>query len=426
MARVVWSPEEFSGLNEVVAQSLGWTGSFAFQSNTGGITPAKDPSGRGGNFFIHGGTSGTSCTSPAVPVATNHFFIKGRVYVTGFAASGAYMQALDTGGAVDFTIAITATGEFSVSDANGTLATGTAQIVVNQWYLIEAEVYFDGANGYVKTWIDGTLDIDTGATAVTGGPVEKFRNGTGGNTFTPREAWDDFCVNTITLRYDTGSSFAPAVGDTITDGGTSSTAKVAGLQGDGTIGTLTIENPSGAFGDGNALTITGSGSGTASVDAPNADFINGLEPNSSRLGNEFVLAVVPTGAGAFTQLTPSTGSNFDNVNDIAPNTGTYNEASAADQQDTYTHDATTKLGTTSRVTAVASFTYARSSLTGIDGAEHLLRNSGGTLYSSGRFSLNSSYGGEIYTWDTRPDTDAGWGLTGLTTGFPQFGIKFVV
>jgi hypothetical protein len=69
--------------------------------------------------------------------------------------------------------------------------------------------------------------------------------------------------------------------------------------------------------------------------------------------------------------------------------------------------------------------YARSSLTGIDGAELLLRHSGGTVYASERLALGSSYSASFFSWDARPDNDAGWTRDGVVTDFPQLGIRFV-
>ena len=145
------------------------------------------------------------------------------------------------------------------------------------------------------------------------------------------------------------------------------------------------------------------------------------------MGNEFIVTLKPTGAGALTQLTPTGSSNnWENVDDIVAVTTTYNEATAAGQEDPYANNASTQLPSASTVTFLASAAFAQSSLTGIDGLNLSLRNSGGTVYYSDRFALGASNGFYETVWNTRPDNDGAWTRTGIVTDFSQIGVKFVV
>ena len=68
--------------------------------------------------------------------------------------------------------------------------------------------------------------------------------------------------------------------------------------------------------------------------------------NTDFLGNIFVEAIAPTGAGNNTELTPSTGSNWQNVDDGTPHDGdtTYNTADADGETDLYECSALSETG----------------------------------------------------------------------------------
>lgn len=82
-------------------------------------------------------------------------------------------------------------------------------------------------------------------------------------------------------------------------------------------------------------------SGANSATIPNYDDLyicdgNGAAPWNNFLGDIRVDARVVTAAGATTQFTPSAGSNFQNVDDVAPNDDTdFNSAAAAGLTDTF-------------------------------------------------------------------------------------------
>lgn len=424
MARVVVDPAEYSGAFAGApnpAETAGWGGwFFNFMSIVN--TPVRsDALGGGGSYSIRT-SRGVYLRSPNWPVATDHYHLKAGVRALSV-SSIVELRTANSGGTTQgrVTISLGGTGLWEVYDTTGLRATAAVGAVINQWYLLEVEIYHHPSAGYARVWLDGTQIIDYSG-AFTGSDVQQLRCVPSGVTGVIT-VFDDIGANSLTLRYDGGSGGVPVAGNTLTAGG-GQTAVIQGYEGDATSGVLTIANPSGAFSDGD--TLSDGGTFAAVVDAPTAAFVDGLEPNSGRMHNEYIVAVVPDGAGAFTQLTPTGGANFDNVNDIAPNTATFNQANVANEQDTYTNNASTKLASEITVTLVTSASYSRSSLTGIDGISYLWRDSGGTVYVSDRVALTGAYAITVEDWPVRPDTDAAWTRAALVTDFPQLGVRFVV
>ena len=424
MARVVVDPAEYSGAFAGApnpASTAGWTGwFFNFMSIVN--TPVRsDALGGGGSYSIRT-SRGVILISPNWPIATDHYHLKAGVQAQSV-SSIVELRTANSGGTTQgrVTISLSGTGLWEVYDTTGLRATASVGANINQWYLLEAEFYHHASAGYARVWLDGVQIINYSG-AFTGGDVQQLRCVPSGvtNIIT---VFDDIAANSLTLRYDGGTGSTPVAGNTLTAGG-GQTAVIQGYQGDATSGVLTIANPSGTFADND--TLSDGGTFAALVDAPTAAFVGGLEPNSGRMYDEFIVAIVPDGAGAFTQLTPSAGSNFDNVNDIAPNTTTYNRATAANQQDTYTHDGSSKIPSNVAVSMVSTVSYSSSSLTGIDGINYLWRDSGGTVYASDRQALINGFEISVEDWPVRPDDDNGWNRAAIVTDFPQFGIKFVV
>lgn len=413
MARILLDASEIAG-SRAQALLAGWT-YFGGGSNIVTSFPRQDAAGNGGSYLWYCGF--TRWRSPLWPVPTDHYFIKSGIRYVNDVFADLWFYTQTTAFADILLIGSNDLNPIQVRDSTGVLETSSFSPSPDTWYLMEAEVYHHPSAGYVKVWIDGVQIIDySGAVAGAGTAARSQLLGLG--------YFDDIAVNSLTLRYDGGTGGVPVAGNTLTAGG-GQTAIIQGYQGDATSGVLTIAVPSGAFADGD--TLSDGGTFAAVVDAPTAAFVGGLEPNSGRMGNEFIVAVKPTGAGALTQLTPTgSANNWENVDDIPAVTAAYNEATAANQEDTYTDNASTQIPTGTEVTLVASAAFARSSLAGIDGINLSLRSSGGTVYYSDRFALGSSYGFELVEWNTRPDTDAGWTRTGIVTDFPQIGLKFVV
>lgn len=143
--------------------------------------------------------------------------------------------------------------------------------------------------------------------------------------------------------------------------------------------------------------------------------------NNSFLGNVRVLPLVPNGAGASTQFTPSTGSNWSCV-DALPiqNTTDVTAASGGGDIDTYTlsslsYTPASVLGVQTNISAAQSG--------GTVTAKTILRASG-TNYAGASNSVTQS--GQLWfgdMWNTNPATSAAW--TASEVGGIQAGVEAV-
>jgi hypothetical protein len=168
----------------------------------------------------------------------------------------------------------------------------------DRWYLCEIEIRMDGINGIFRVWIDNVLMIDYAGDVGSQGDELLNEIELYGET---NAYWDDLGLNSVTMTYDGGSSFAPVVGDTL-DGDTSgASAIISAIDGDGVSGRLWLEGWDGTpFQNDEPLSLTGTGTGTAVVNAPWEDTpgdYNGFEPNSGRLGNGIVRYFPVDGVG---------------------------------------------------------------------------------------------------------------------------------
>jgi hypothetical protein len=173
----------------------------------------------------------------------------------------------------------------------------------DRWYLLEAEIILDATNGLIRVWVDNVLRIDySGDVGSFGDELLNYMEIVGHTL----AYFDDLGLNSVTMLYDGGSSFAPVVGDTLNGGTSGATAKITAIDGDGTSGRLWLEQWDGtSFQDNEALSLTGTGTGTAVVNAPweptPGDY-DGFEPNSGRLGNGVVRFFPVTGVGSSEEL----------------------------------------------------------------------------------------------------------------------------
>lgn len=214
---------------------------------------------------------------------------------------------------------------------------------------------------------------------------------------------DDWCVNSITLKYDglTGGTFS--AGDTITAAGGGS-ATVTSDEVNGTEGVLVIHNWNGTDFINNESFDNGGGV-SGSVDAPNSSYVYGLEPNSWGPGDGFVVALVPNANGATTQLSGSDGNqtnNYELVDEIPPDDNTsYVYAVADGEFDTY--GMSNLPASADTINSVNVVTWASKDGAVINNVEHMLRISS-TDYSGSAKSLPVSYDNVSTIFDLSPAT----------------------
>lgn len=384
----------------------------------------------------YGGVRSLRCTTAATSNYASspsfgdhgHLFLRMGIFLGEDTGTYGGTRILNASGTVAFTLVLS--GLISAYLNTGTLLEDSGvELTPNRWYLFRVEMYQHDTNGVFKVWLDNELIIDfsgdtyDGATKMT--KLELFGNDS--------MYYDDIIVHNTTMRYDTEASGPFTVGETITGtGGGAPTAIITALQDDGATGVLTLEGWDGtAFTDAQVIT-GGTSSTTAQVDAPNAAFIDGFEPNSGRPGNGFCVRGIPSANGANSGLTGSDGNSTDNylLVDERITTGTpgdYVDATAVNQKDTYkyTHGMP---ATVNAILSVAVVDYAQSSLTGVDGLVHVVRI-GGTDYDGDRIALGAGYGVAWSNLMLDPSIASGsdqtWLLATVTAAAFEFGKKFV-
>jgi hypothetical protein len=130
--------------------------------------------------------------------------------------------------------------------------------------------------------------------------------------------------------------------------------------------------------------------------------------NNDFLGDCKVETLVPTGAGNSTQWTPSTGSNWQNVDDAAPNGDTdYNSDGTVSDKDTY---AMSNLATTSgTVFGVQEIWSGKKDDAGSRSVHGVVR-SGSSESNGADISLNTSYVQRQDMFETKPGGGA-WSIS---------------
>ena len=358
-----------------------------------------------------------------------HLFVKCGIYLgeAGTYLSIGFLSAASSGAA---SFSTNSTGTWRAYRGATEISNSGISPVTLTWYLAEAEIFVHDTLGVFKVWIDDVLIIDFSGDTLDG-TTEMGKLILSGND-TPY--WDDIAVNSITMRYDTEASGPFSLDETITGGTSGATADITILQDDGTTGVLTLHGWDGtAFVDGETIT-GGTSSTTAKVDAPNAAYVNGFEPNSGRIGNEFIIAIAPNANGTTSGLTGSDGNSTDNyllVDEIVSTASPadYVDATAVNQKDTYKGDVSGSLPTAvSAISYLGTATYAQSSLTGIDGLLPVVRIST-TDYDGDRTALGAGYALDHNPVPLDPSiattSDQSWTLATITDSSFEFGTKFV-
>lgn len=144
--------------------------------------------------------------------------------------------------------------------------------------------------------------------------------------------------------------------------------------------------------------------------------------NNDFLGDVRVEAIFPSGAGNTANFTPSTGSNYENVDEATPDDDTtYNYSSTAGHVDTFAFGNVTP--TAGTVYGVQQILYARKDDAGSRSIRPVVRHSG-TDYDTGTStSIGNSYAINLFVIEQNPGTSAAWTISDVNNA--EFGYKLV-
>lgn len=144
--------------------------------------------------------------------------------------------------------------------------------------------------------------------------------------------------------------------------------------------------------------------------------------NNDFLGECRILTSLPTGDGASTNWTPSTGANhWANVDDNPPNDDTdYNSDSTVGDIDLYTFPSVSPTGA---IGAVQVTICARKDDAGVRQLSEVCRSGGTNFVGANTFTMASTYSMYREIMETDPNTSAAWTNTGVNNA--QFGVKVI-
>lgn len=143
--------------------------------------------------------------------------------------------------------------------------------------------------------------------------------------------------------------------------------------------------------------------------------------NNDFLGDVKAVTSLPTGAGNSTQFTPSTGSNYQNVDDTAPDDdATYNESATVGHVDTFAVAPLT--ATPTSIQGVAVSVNVKKTDAGTANVACSIR-SGGTTYFGTTTALGTTYTYVTHIWETDPATGVAWTRAGVDAS--EAGYKYI-
>lgn len=141
--------------------------------------------------------------------------------------------------------------------------------------------------------------------------------------------------------------------------------------------------------------------------------------DAAYLGDLRVGTLLPSGAGATTQLTPSAGANYAAVDEALVNNDTdYVSSSTVGQKDTYAYFDLPAAATIVKAVMAAPMVRKEDA-----GNRHVcaVARSGGTDYDGAGLPLGSSYEVQPQIWNTNPNTAAAWTVAEVNAA--EFGVK---
>lgn len=173
----------------------------------------------------------------------------------------------------------------------------------------------------------------------------------------------------------------------------------------------------------NQVQVLGAGPGMTGASYID-DFVfgdNSGPSNTAAIGDVRVEAILPTAAGAFSEWTPSAGSNWQNVDDVPANDDTdYNSSATATAKDTFAMANVTP--TAGTVKAIQYALYARKDDAGSRVIAPMSRQSGVDYVSATSHPLGNSYAYYIQVKEANPATAAAWTLADVNTD-AEFGYR---
>lgn len=410
--------------------------------NQGGVTARKDINGNGGTYFARNGlgpnasrfmnTTSEFSICGIKDIRPKEIWFRSALYTTTgeqpvYSFENRYNESqvsvrLDT-----------STGQALIYRKNyhgsgkTLLGTSTNTFPINQWVLFEFHIYIDNTNGFVRIYIDNSDTLFYEVTSVD--TQEDSEGGISNLKLHPTTlgGMDDIAINAPTILYDGGTGSAPVAGNTITGGTSGATATITAVEGNATSGRLWLENVDvdpNPFQDNEII----SGSGfSASVNAPHSSYVNGLEPQSWRVGDGYIVGMRPN-ADDTIGCDGSDGNQVNNyqlVDDPAGalssvdfvSTGTLNTGDLYDIE-SFT-DIGFSSGQVSTVNAVNVRTYSRKSGGSINDIEIAINSNVTTDYSP-ESPLPVDWALRDWTWSYNPDDNEAWeeaDINALIAGF---------
>lgn len=135
--------------------------------------------------------------------------------------------------------------------------------------------------------------------------------------------------------------------------------------------------------------------------------------NNDFIGDHKIEAVLPGGAGNYSQWTPSAGSNYQNVDDNPPDEdSTYNSAPSSGLKDSYAMGDLTTL--TGSISAVQVISRTRKDDAGPVELRNFVRQ-GGSDYAQTNVAQGDSYSVLSDILETDPDTGIAWTIAGVNS-----------
>jgi len=317
------------------------TGDFEIWTPSGGVVvdqlqPRKAAGGSGGfydvqfNSVVAAEIQALMPINPhtGAPLVFREAYIRAPSYPQGAFPGGSQMQVeVASGGAGTVYAGYETTGPTQGGFVGGAaLVTGAfGDITALRYNLVECHILTLAVNGKIEIKVDGVLKA-----TFTGNTGNTTQNGIivrGGDSW-----FDDFCVNVPAIQFSAPAGPAPTAGQTITGGTSGATIIVSDYWAGVDFYVFGYSWNGTPFQDGE--TISNGAGWSATLQAPSAAYVNGMSPQSSWPGDGYVVPTVPTANGTV-QLTPSAGTNWQNVDTIPPNDGRYNSTDAPPKSDYY-------------------------------------------------------------------------------------------